>query len=165
MASSHWQKQNTNMRNIVRVIALVIAILLSLIFVSFEVLKITAASLIFLAIFMITEVTLAFAFKNRYANSMVRVLKLDYEEIERDFRIVFKDNHIRFYRQSEEDAYSYEFPGHSLNMTVQPHWIQRDPTSQPVTKVTLHELTAKNEAFAEMLAESIDEMAIQPANS
>jgi hypothetical protein len=50
-------------------------------------------------------------------------------------------------------------------MTVQPHWVQRDPNSQPVTKVTFYELSAKNEAFAEMLAEAIDEMANQRANN
>jgi hypothetical protein len=164
MASSHWQKQNSNIRNIVRVVALVIAILLSILFVSLGLLGIAQTSLLFLALFMATEVILAFILKNRYANSMVRVLKFDYEEIERDFRLVFKEKHIRFYRRSEEDAYRYEFPGHSLNMTVQPHWVQRDPNSQPVTKVTLYELSAKNEAFAEMLAEAIDEMANQRAD-
>jgi hypothetical protein len=35
---------------------------------------------------------------------------------------------------------------------------------QPVTKVTLRVLNAKNKAFAEMLAESIDEIADQRAN-
>ena len=71
--------------------------------------------------------------------------------------MVFKDKHIHFRRKTEEDAYCYEFPGRSLSMIVQPYWLSGD--KNPVTKVTLYELTAKNEAFAEMLAESIDEMA------
>lgn len=165
MVSSYWQRQNTNIRNTVRLISVAISVLLSLLFLSLGLLDIAETSLIFLALFMITEVILAFTFKNRYANSMVRVLKFDLEEIERDFRMVFKNKHVRFYRKSEEGAYSYEFPGHSLIMTVQPHWVQRDPTSEPVTKVTLHKLTAKNEEFAEMLANSIDEMANQLHNN
>ena len=110
------------------------------------------------------RIALALIFKNRYANSMVRILKFDYEEIERDFRIVFKKNNIRFYRKSEEDVYCYEFPGRSLSMTVQPYWLSSDINLQPVTKVTLRVLNAKNKAFAEMLADSIDELADQRAN-
>lgn len=164
MISSHWQKQNMNIRNIVRVISLIISILLSIAFVMVGLLDITETSLLFLVLFMITEVAWAFALKNRYANSLVRVLKFDYEEIERDFRMVFKDKHIRFYRKLEEDAYRYEFPGYGLMMTVQPHWVIKDLNVPPVTKVTLHELTAKNKAFAKLLAESIDEMADQRAS-
>jgi hypothetical protein len=110
------------------------------------------------------RVSLAFILKNRFANSMVRILKFDYEELERDFRIVFKNKYIRFYRRSEEDAYRYEFPGHRLSMTVQPYWLFSDMNPQPATLVTLRLLNAKNKAFAEMLADSIDEMADQRAN-
>ncbi len=102
-----------------------------------------------------------FALRDRFANSMVRILKFNYEELERDFRMVFTDKHIRFNQKPEEDAYRYEFPDHSLSMIVQPHWIIKSFTMPPITKVTLRDLTAKNEAFAEMLAESIDEMARQ----
>lgn len=49
------------------------------------------------------------------------------------------------------------FPGISLSMIVQPYWLSSD-SEQSATKVTLHVLNAKNEAFAEMLADSIDEM-------
>lgn len=165
MLSSRWQKQNRNLQNIVRVISAAVAILLSLLLLSLGLLDITEMSLLFLAFFLIAEVAWAFALKNRFVDSMVRLLKFNYEEIERDFRKVFKDKFVRFYRRTEEDAYSYEFPGHSLIMTVQPHWIDRNETTPPVTKVTLHKLTAKNEEFAEMLAESIDEMADQRANT
>jgi hypothetical protein len=125
---------------------------------------IEVAGVFFIIVFAIMRVSLAFIFKNRFANSMVRILKFDYEEIERDFRIVFKNKNIRFYRRSEEDAYRYEFPGHSLSMTAQPYWLSPD-REQPATRLTLYVLNAKNEAFAEMLADSIDEMADRRANN
>jgi hypothetical protein len=117
----------------------------------------------FIAVFVLLRVALTFILKNRFANTMVRVLKFDYEELERDFRIVFKNNYIRFYGRSEEDAYRYEFPGYSFIMTVQPHWLSYDNV-QPATKVTLGVLTEKNLAFAGKLAVAIDEMADQRAD-
>lgn len=114
------------------------------------------AGIFFIVIFAIIRISLAFIFKDRYGNAMVRILKFDYEEIERDFRIVFKNQNIRFYRKFEEDGYCYEFPGHNLTMTAKPYWLSGD--IPPCTKVTLYAVNAKNEAFAEILATSIDEM-------
>ncbi|MCB9418937.1 MAG: hypothetical protein H6667_03990 [Ardenticatenaceae bacterium] len=162
MESSRWQKQYIYLRSIVWGASAVIAILLFIILVSLG-MGIDAAGGLFIVVFFTIRVSLAFILKNRYANSMVRILKFDYEELERDFRTVFKNKYIRFRRKSEEDVYSYEFPGHNLSMIVQPYWLSSDIT-QPVTLVTLRILNAKNEAFAEMLAESIDEMAEQRAN-
>lgn len=157
MVSSRWQKQHIHFQRIVWAVSAVISILLIILLLLLG-FGIEVAGVFFILVFVIMRVSLAFIFKNRYANSMVRILKFDYEEIERDFRIVFKNKNIRFYRRSEEDTYCYEFPGHSISMTAQPYWLSPD-SEGPVTKVTLHELTAKNEAFAEMLADSIDEMA------
>lgn len=164
MASSRWQKQHTHLRRIVWAVSAAASIVLIILLVSLG-FEIEVAGVFFILVFVILRVSLAFIFKNRYANSMVRILKFDYEEIERDFRIVFKEKYIHFYRKLEEDAYRYEFPGRGLTMTVQPHWLTNDMSTPPVTKVTLHKLTDKNEAFAEMLAEAIDEMAEQRANS
>jgi len=164
MVSSRWQKQHIHFQRIVWAASAVISILLIILLLSLG-LGIEVAGVFFLVVFAIMRISLAFIFKNRYANSMVRILKFDYEEIERDFRTVFKNKYIRFRRRSEEDSYCYEFPGRSLSMTVQPYWLSSDMNQQPVTKVTLHELTAKNEEFAEMLAESIDEMVNQRANN
>ena len=163
MVSSRWQKQHIHLQRIVWAVSAVISILLIilLLLLGFEV---EVASVFFIVVFAIMRISLAFIFKNRFANSMVRILKFDYEEIERDFRIVFKNKNIRFYRRSEEDAYRYEFPGHNLSMTAKPYWLSPD-SERPATKVTLYELTAKNEAFAEMLADSIDEMADRRANN
>ena len=159
MGSSRWQKQNIYFQHIVWGASAILSILLFIILL-LSGLRIETAGILFIIIFVTMRVLLAFILKNRFANSMVRILKFDYEEIERDFRIVFKDKNIRFQRKSEEDAYRYEFPGHRLSMTVQPYWVSFD-REQPATKVTLKIMTAKNEAFAEMLADSIDEMAEQ----
>ena len=164
MASSRWQKQNKHIQNIIRIIALVISILLSILFLLLELLDIVYLSLIFLTVFTITEVTWLFIIKNHFADSLVRVLKFDYEELDFDFRMLFKNNQIRFYRELKEDSYQYEFPGHSLFMTAQLHWISRDQLIPAATKITLHTVTAKNEAFAQTLADAIDEMAIERAN-
>ena len=157
MVSSRWQKQHIHFQSIVWAVSAVISILLIILLLLLG-FRIEVASVFFIVVFAIMRISLAFIFKNRFANSMVRILNFNYEEIERDFRIVFKNKNIRFYRRSEEDAYRYEFPGHNLSMTAQPYWLSPDG-EKPVTKVTLHELTTKNEAFAEMLADSIDEMA------
>ncbi|KAA3662946.1 MAG: hypothetical protein DWQ04_12020 [Chloroflexi bacterium] len=122
------------------------------------------AGVIFIAVFVIMRILLAFILKNRFANSMVRILKFNFEELERDFRIVFKNKNIRFYRKSEEEAYRYEFPGRRLSMNVQPYWLSPD-SKQSATKVTLRLLNAKNKEFAEMLADSIDEMVNQRASN
>lgn len=74
---------------------------------------------------------------------------------------MFKNKFIRFQRKSEDDAYSYEFPGRNLSMTVRPYWVNSDMSQPPATKVTLRVVNAKNMEFAEMLANSIDEMADQ----
>ncbi len=158
MTSSRWQKQHIHFQRNVWGGSALISILLTILLLLFG-LRIEMVGMFFIVVFAITRISLAFIFKNRFANSMVRILKFDYEEIERDFRIVFKNKNISFKKKSEEDAYSYEFPWHRLSMTVQPYWLS--PDSEPVTKVTLYELTAKNKAFAETLAESIDEMANQ----
>ena len=160
MVSSRWQKQHIHFRRIVWGVSAAISIVLIILLLSLGY-RAEVAGIFFIFIFVITRVLLAFLFNNRYANSMVRILKFNYEELERDFRTVFKNKYIRFYRKTEEDAYCYEFPGHSLSMTVQPYWLPSDITPQAVTKVTLQILTAKNKEFAEMLADSIDEMVEQ----
>ncbi|MBK7897153.1 MAG: hypothetical protein IPJ90_20170 [Anaerolineaceae bacterium] len=160
MDASRWQKQHIHFQKIVWATSAVISVLLLILLWSLG-FGLETASVTFILVFLVMRVSLAFILKNRYANTMVRVLKFDYEELERDFRTVFKNKFIRFYRKSEEDAYFYEFPGHNLSMTVQPYWLSNDMNVKPVTKVTLLILTAKNKPFAEMLADSIDEMVEQ----
>ncbi len=156
MVTSRWQKQHIHFQRIVWGVSAVIALLLIILLLLLE-FAIEVAGVFFIVVFVLMRVLLAFIFNNRFANSMVRILKFEHEEIERDFRIVFKNKNIRFHRKTEEDAYRYEFLGRSLCMTVQPYWLSHE-SKQPVTKVTLYEVTAKNKAFAEMLAEAIDEM-------
>ena len=163
MVSSRWQKQHIHFQRIVWAVSAVISILLIILLLLLG-FRIEVAGVFFIVVFAIMRVSLAFIFKNRYANSMVRILKFDYEEIERDFRILFKNKNISFKRISEEDAYRYDFPWHSLSMIVQPHWLSYE-SEQPATKVTLRVLNAKNKEFAEMLAEAIDEMADQLAEN
>lgn len=163
MVSSHWQKQHIYFQRIVWSISAVLTILLFILLLSLEV-GMETAGVIFIAVFVIMRILLAFILKNRFANSMVRILKFNFEELERDFRIVFKNKNIRFYRKSEEEAYRYEFPGRRLSMNVQPYWLSPD-SKQSATKVTLRLLNAKNKEFAEMLADSIDEMVNQRASN
>ncbi|MEZ4591979.1 MAG: hypothetical protein R3D55_12685 [Chloroflexota bacterium] len=162
MAASRWQKQNIYFQPIVWASSAIISFLLILILSSLG-WGIEVASASFLVAFVVLRVALAFVLKNRFTNSMVRVLKFDYEELERDFRTLFKLKFIRFYRKIEEEAYSYEFPGRDLRMTVRPYWLNSDMSQPPATKVTLRIVNAQNKEFAEMLADSIDEMAVQRA--
>ena len=158
MVSSRWQKQHIYFQPIVWAASAIISFLTIIILMWFGV-GVEVASASFIVVFAVMRVSLAFLLKNRFANSMVRILKFDYEELERDFRILFKNKYIRFQRKSEEDAYFYDFPGRHLSMTVQPYWFSSDINQPPATKVVLRILNAKNKEFAEMLASSIDEMA------
>ena len=162
MASSLWQKQHIHFQKIIWGVAAAIAVVTILILSALG-FSLEVSGVFFILVFVILRIVLAFIFNNRYANSMVRILNFGYEEIEREFRIVFKNNNIRFFRKSEEDTYRYEFPGRNLSMTVQPYWLSQD-NEQPATKLTLYELSPKNEEFAELLAGSIDEMANQRAS-
>lgn len=96
------------------------------------------------------------------AEMMTRILRNDYEEIERDFRVIFKENHIRYYRRVEEDSYYYEFPGRSLTMRVEPYIFHnllfvKQQNPQPAASIRLSDVTTKNVEFANFLADSIDE--------
>jgi hypothetical protein len=156
MAPSGWQKQHIHFQKIVWAVSGVTSGLLIILLLVLGY-RVEVAGIFFLVLFAFLRVVLAVIFKDRMANSLVRLLKFDYEEIERDIRMVFKNKGIRFYRRVEEDVYRYEFPGRNLSMIAQPYWISLE-RARPYTKLTLYKLTAKNEAFAEMLAEAIDEM-------
>jgi hypothetical protein len=115
---------------------------------------------------LIAGFVLAFLILKHQANSMIRVLKFGYQEIERDFRILFKNNNIHFNRKTEEEAYHYNFPGQSnLGMTIQPYALMNLGVGDQkemilsATKITLGDLDTENKAFAEKLADLIDEMA------
>ncbi|MCA9919334.1 MAG: hypothetical protein KC445_15350 [Anaerolineales bacterium] len=158
MVASHWQRQNIYFKQIVWGVSIGLSLVLLIIFLllGFEA---TVAGEFFIIFFFATRILLAFILKNRYANSMVRILKFNYEELEREFRLVFKDKVIRYHRKMDEDTYSYEFPGHNLRMIVEPYWLFMDQSQKSATKVTLRELNANNEAFGNMVADSINEMA------
>ena len=164
MVSSRWQKQNSSRSNIAFWV-----LLLSIMAIGFPaaLFRLEGGTAVIASIMgLVAGFVLAFALLKRQANSMVRVLKFNYKEIERFFRILFKDNHIHFHRKTEEDAYRYDFPGRNeLSMTIQPYMLlnlgfkDQDGSVLPATKITLSELSAENEAFAEKLAHLIDEMA------
>lgn len=118
----------------------------------------------------IVGLILAFVLIRRRANAMIRVLKFEYGEIEREFRLLFKNNNIQFNRKTEDDAFRYDFPGHNLSMAIQPYPLLNEVEDDnnwvlPATKITLGDLNAKNEAFAEQLAVLIDGMEKQRADS
>ena len=126
-------------------------------------------SVLIVGIVVVVGMTVSIIIGNRYAKSMVRILRFEYEEIERDFRLLFKDNHIQFHQRTEEDGYRYDFRGHRLSMTIEDYQIPDSGEGQttwflPAPQVTLSELNPKNQAFAERLAGLIDEMAIQLAD-
>lgn len=158
MVASRWQRQNIYFQPIVWAASAIISFLVVIVLFSLG-WGVEVASASFLVAFVALRILLAFVLKNRFTNSMVRILKFDYEELEREFRIVFKNKFIRFHRKSEDDAYLYDFPGRNLSMMVQPYWLNSDMSQPPATKITLRVLNAKNKEFAEMLADSIDEMA------
>ncbi len=81
MVSSPWQKQHIHFQRIVWAISAGISILLIILLLSLG-FAIEVAGVFFIAVFAITRISLAFILKNRYANSMVRILKFDYNGYE-----------------------------------------------------------------------------------
>ncbi|MCA9957321.1 MAG: hypothetical protein KC434_21480, partial [Anaerolineales bacterium] len=82
MVSSRWQKQHIHFRSIVWGVSTVISIFLIILLLSLGY-RAEVAGVFFILIFVITRVLLAFLLNNRYANSMVRILKFNTEELER----------------------------------------------------------------------------------
>ncbi len=169
MVSSRWEKQNTARFNIAFWIVLV-----SIMAIGFPaaLFGLTGWSAVIASIIaLITGFVLAFILVRRQADSMIRVIKFAYQDIERDFRILFKVNNIQFNRKTEEDAFQYFFPGNTLSMTIQPYSLLnlgvkgQKELILPATKITLGELNAENEAFADKLAKLIDEMENQQARN
>ena len=119
MVSSRWQKQNIHFQRNVWGVSAVISLLLIIVMLALGY-GIEVAGVFFIITFAVTRISLAFIFKNRYGNSMVRILKFDYkkyEKIERDFRMVFKDKNIRFYRRLRRMAYKNKWTA-CLNLEV-----------------------------------------------
>jgi hypothetical protein len=164
MVSSRWDKQNTARFNIAFWTLLISIMIIGFPAWLFELKGWPAlvASIIGLA----AGFVLAFTLLKHQANSMIRVLKFSYKAIERDFRILFKDNNIHFNRKTEEDAYHYHFPGfRNLGMTIQRYDLlnlgvkNQNEMVLSATKITLADLDPENKVFAENLAGLIDEMA------
>ena len=65
-------------------------------------------------------------------------------------------------RSAGKNNISYDFPGHDLTMSLQPHTLPQSSAKAPhVTKVTIQTLTSTNKAFAETITQTIDEMIAQ----
>lgn len=164
MVSTRWQKQNRSKLSTALLILFVSIFAIGYPASLFNLDGIMAVVVSFVGA--LGGIALAFFLIKRNASSLVRVLRFDYEEIERDFRLLFKKNHIQYQRQEEDDGYRYDFPGHELSMTIRPYSLHnfnfnRQNNKQPATLVTLGKLNDKNEPFAGKLASLIDHMAKQ----
>ncbi|MFN2171872.1 MAG: hypothetical protein ACK2U0_18715 [Candidatus Promineifilaceae bacterium] len=127
MISSGWQKQNFHVRDVGFAISLISAALLA---VLFSALGIGKSGILISLLVVVLGFLVTLIISNRKSKSMTRILKFDYEEIDWDFRMLFKDNFIRYIKRTEDDFYSYEFPGYHLTMTVQPY-------APPVTRLCM----------------------------
>jgi hypothetical protein len=147
MAPSSWQKQDFYIRNVGIGITLGIALFLAFLT---SLLGLGRLSVPIVGVVVLVGMTASVIIGSRYARAMVRILKFDCEEIERDFRLLFKDNFIQFHRRDEEEGYRYDLLGHGLTMTVEPYQIvsggaEGRPTwFVPATRVTLSGLTTQN---------------------
>lgn len=160
MHSSHWQKLNFHIREVGLSITVGLAILLALLT---SMLRLVERSELIAVLVLVVGSAISIIVSDRYAKSKVRTLKYEYEEIERDFRFLFKAKHIPFNRRREECGYRYDFPGHGLNMTIE-HYEVPDvhlQIMQSFTQVKLNEIDDENQAMADRLAMAIDEMVNQ----
>lgn len=166
MAPENWQKQDFYLRNVGSAITLGVALFLAFLT---SLLGLGRLSVPIVGVVLLVGMSASVIIGSRYGRTMVRILKFEPEEIERDFRLLFKDNFIQFHRREEEEGYRYDLLGHGLSMTIEPYEIAstgeegRPTWFLPGTRVTLSELNTRNQAFAEKLAGLIDEMAVRLA--
>lgn len=90
---------------------------------------------------------------------MIGKVKIDYQEFDRELRLLLEAKSAHFYRESGDNGYSYQFPNDDLTMTVQPYDVKLNKkTSSAATLVFFDLLHANNQAFAQTLTEAIDKM-------
>ncbi len=165
MVSSKWQKQNSAWFNIGYSILFVSIVVMGFpaILLGLEGTAAVAATIIGL----LAGFGLAYYLVKRKTNTMVRVIKLNTQNIERDIRLLLKEHNIQFNRKQEEEAYHYHILTHDLKLTLQPYDLlnlnvtHRKNVMVPASKLTLGELDADNESYALKLADLIDGLAIE----
>ncbi|WP_420644576.1 hypothetical protein [Candidatus Leptofilum sp.] len=167
MVSSRWNKRNNSILYTGMTIIGSIFALFWMLLIWFG-LERNWVSLLITVLLIGAVFSLTFALQNRHANALIRVLKMEYTAVDFALRLLFKEKQIRFNRQTEEESTRIEFSGQSLTMTVQPYFLHnfvanQKTRPQPATLLTIRGLNEQNKAFAEMLADSIDEMAKQKA--
>ena len=164
MVSSRWQKQDYRIGKVGLGITVGIATLLEL---AVSILRLGSRSGLIALLVLAVGVTVVGIINKRYAKPMVRILKFEYEEMLRYFRILFKENHIRFFPRREEFSFLYAFPGWELSMTVEHYSVQDMHMGklQSFSKVTLNNINETNQTFADKLANLIDEMENQRASN
>ena len=168
MISSRWHRQNGSFLYSGPAIIIAIYLLVGMLFNSFG-LERNWLTLLISTLITIVATLLAFALMKLRAKSMTRALKMEKDAALFALRMMFKDKQIRYNQQLEDDISRFEFHGQSLTMTVQPYFLHNfvfgpKNNPQPATLVILNGLEAHNQSFADLLTESIDEMAKQQPN-
>lgn len=162
MFFSRWQKRNESVQNYVWILAAIIAFAVTM---RFQARGAEQMGAIAIVVYFVLRFLLGFALNAFLANSIVGLLKFDYQAIEQEFRLLFQRQSILFDYQAGKDAYRYLFPGHELTMTVEPHVLPvKSGKQKTVAKVTIQQLNDRNRAFADQLTAAIDEMAKQLKN-
>ncbi len=154
MKSLRWAKQNTTIWYggwlITAIIGSVTQILL---------LSLGRIGLLINLLVLIAGLTLTAILRNRYANSMERILLSNYKEVQSAIGVVFKNKNIRFYRQSEDQLYIFKFSWPALILIIEPHiFLGVHMNPQPATKLTLKGLNGQNQEISQILIKYIDEI-------
>ena len=165
MISSRWQKQNTHFLYIGPAVIIGLYLMVGNLVRSLGFER-NWVTLLITSLVSVVTIIVAYVLMKLRAKSMTRVLKLDNETTEFALRKLLKDKHIQFRRQKDGGETLFEFPGHSLTMTVESYFLHNfvftaKKNPQPATLVSLKQLDATNQSFADTLALAIDEMATQ----
>lgn len=165
MITSRWQKQNSAL--------FPLAWALGAIFVLIPVWPILVFNLDGLMGVIVSIVSLAVGFVliaallKWNAKSLVRVLKVDYRQLENDIRKTLKNNHLAFTRtiNDEESSVVYTFKGRdNLSMTVEKYHLFNlgtdDSASVTLTaaKITLEQISSETQLTADRIVKLIDGM-------
>ena len=110
-----------------------------------------------------TRNILAVVFNRLFVDSVIGSVRLDYNDIEWQFRKLFKDDAILFHKRTENNAHNFEFPDHKLRVSLHDRSTTRGEKRRPIAQIKFHQVTSQNRPFVDTLTNAIDEMADQPA--
>ena len=164
MIPSTWKRQNTFITRWRMIIMALLVVLLSGYPIPLPGVAMQYSGLGIVIVGLLATVFITYL-NRRYANSLLRVLEMDFDDTEFAVRKILKDKHIRFQRQMEEEITHFELTGYDISMRVEPYTehvleFSNAENPPPATSIIINGLNGKDRMLTESLMTAIDEIVI-----